>query len=99
VQWKDSLPKRDFSTRALTVQTTDAIIAQNLSDELERYAKDPTNPVRDDHLAQLCQKAKRIRRKTRRHPSSWAFGSWDDDAVQFPSVMADGMMLMNAELE
>jgi hypothetical protein len=73
-------------------------VAEDLSQRFEEYAKDPENQARSDHLGVLCQSAEVIKRKTRRHPSIWSFGPWNA-AVQFPSVMTDGIVVMDAQLQ
>jgi len=74
-------------------------VAQDLLARLRRYAIDPDDPARTDHLIQICRTAARARKKIRRHPSSWEFGSWGDEVVLFPSVTAGGQVVMEEELD
>jgi len=65
---------------------------------LEDYARNPSDRARNDNLSQLCKTAGRIRRKIDGHPADWTFGPWDRD-VAFPSVLSDGAVVVNAQLE
>jgi hypothetical protein len=81
------------------LQSTDRTVAAELSHYLEAYAIDPADPNRADHLEELCHSAVRIKRKIRRHPSTWAFGTWDEENIQFPSVLANGAVVLEAQYE
>jgi hypothetical protein len=71
-----------------------AAVAEYLSQKLEKFAKDPQDQDRGDHLVELCRSAEAIKWEMRKHPSKWDFGSWD--GVQFPKVLANGVEVLKA---
>jgi hypothetical protein len=75
------------------------IVAQDLSRSLEPYVNDPSNEDRHENLLELCRMATRIRKMIRTHPSDWTFGTWDDEEMQFPSVMNNGAVVIDARLD
>ncbi|KAI9781156.1 MAG: hypothetical protein M1839_006264 [Geoglossum umbratile] len=80
----------------------DTAEANQLSDFLGPYAKDPASRSRADHLITLCETGARIKQMTDRHPSNWTFGSWESRqgaVIQFPSVLKDQQEVMPAEYE
>ncbi|OAX84138.1 hypothetical protein ACJ72_01504 [Emergomyces africanus] len=74
-------------------------VALNLANALEKYARDPSNEKRSEHLLILCRTASMIGRMMDRHPESWEF-SWRGGVdIQFPSVMRGQTEFMPATVD
>ena len=74
-------------------------VSSELSVSLEPYVKDSIDYDRNENLLELCRSAVLIRRKIRSHPSEWTFGSWSNVDALFPSVMNNGMVVIDAQLD
>ncbi|QSS60707.1 hypothetical protein I7I51_05508 [Histoplasma capsulatum] len=71
-------------------------VARNLSNALEKYAENPADGKRINHLLLLCRMASEIRSMTDGHPESWVF-NWGENAdIVFPSVMRGKEEFMKA---
>ncbi|PGH18557.1 hypothetical protein AJ79_00336 [Helicocarpus griseus UAMH5409] len=87
---------RTIISSIIEEQKNDRGVAENLADALQKYAVDPSNQKRNNHLFALCQTARKIADLIERHPANWTFSWYGGGDVQFPSVMRDQEEYMEA---
>lgn len=74
-------------------------VAETLSNDLTKYATDPSDQRRGEHLLNLCESAGTIRDLINRHPSEWKFDPHGGHDIVFPSVRRDGEEFLLALLD
>ncbi|OJD14793.1 hypothetical protein AJ78_04881 [Emergomyces pasteurianus Ep9510] len=90
---------RTIITNVIEKRLNENSVALNLANALEKYARDPANEKRSEHLLILCKTASMIGRMMDRHPESWEF-SWRGGVdIQFPSVMRGHAEFMPATVD
>ncbi|KAG5294895.1 hypothetical protein I7I48_11602 [Histoplasma ohiense] len=94
-----SIPRyitRTVISNIIEKRLDDTSVARNLSNALEKYAEDPADGKRINHLLVLCRMASEIRSMTDGHPENWVF-NWGENAdIVFPSVMRGKEEFMKA---
>lgn len=68
-----------------------------MGEDLKAYSS--SNGERVDHLKQLCKLGDKLRKDIEGHPSSWEFGSLDDDGyiVLLPALYRDGEQVVPSQ--
>jgi hypothetical protein len=74
-------------------------VSMDLSVSLEPYAKDSADHIRNEYLDDLCKMAVRMERQIKAHPSDWTFGPWSNVNIQFPSLISNGEVVVDARLD
>lgn len=72
-------------------------IAYEMADDLKVYSS--ANGDRVDHLKRLCELGDKLRKDIEGHPSTWEFGSLDDDGyiVLVPALYRDGERVVQSQ--
>ncbi|OCL02750.1 hypothetical protein AOQ84DRAFT_382371 [Glonium stellatum] len=74
------------------VETT----SNDLSAKLRAYASGLGGDKRGDHIVAICDKADKVKRMLRKHPSEWTFEPFGNN-VWFPGVYQDGAQVKEPE--
>ncbi|EEH21022.1 hypothetical protein PABG_03253 [Paracoccidioides brasiliensis Pb03] len=78
---------RTIISNVIEKHMNDHGVAENLAGALVKYANDPTDKRRDNHLLILCKTARMIGDMMGRHPANWTFSWHGGSDIQFPTVM------------